>query len=566
MNTVLILTDSLAVWICFERGTAINAQVEALHVGKSAYVPCSWMQGQRTSVMLILDCERAEIEAYPLQRVGSLLSDRSNGNALRKCLIEQYPDAIISKPSKASQLDMLLVQHTHFSTNHYEWLAWVESSELFFDCVLTTSEALADLFASSTEPYLVVSNVLGGHRHTFCRSGYALFTRGFQSGESDSLQSLNETLVHLQSTNLIDSAVDVYLIGFHAGFSDSVANLDLVERVFRFEKLFEQTGEQAGEQAGGITSKQTGEKRGRRSSGKKNEQATCLTAEQSDAQLIHRLAAQLPSASVLPDESLNQYGSVIQIGRHALSQFGSRNAKSSRHVTLFLGKYTAMRGRRSYRMQLAAVIGLCILSVAYSATMTMENQARQRSLLEKRGQLALAIDQLKQELNSHSDVAEPLSHALLSALIIDSGIGVGPGVLLSVLGTAFGEHRSLALNELTWVSVDEADSVDQNVQADASRLLSLANTRAHLPVEGENASSVLVSIAGQSVSNTSLRAQQDAVNALVTHLQQQSGIVGVTVLESPLKQASQLHQGQSTASAPVFRIQFQIEKSTAHDV
>jgi len=511
MSTVLFLTETLAVWVCFVRGMAVNVHVEPIQVESSQYRPCSWLQGKQAKILLMLDSDGFAIDAYPLQRVGSKLRDKSNVRALRTRLIEQFPDAIVTTPKQSSKLDTLLVQHPNLLQRHRQWLSWVEQGEITISSVVTSVETLADLFAFSKKPYIVVSNVLGIYKHTFCRAGYALFTRSFHQLDTDELQSaLQETIAHLRSSWLMEEGLVVYMIGFSVQSANVLSKLDGVNAAHSFETMPEYT---------------------------------------------HNTVD-------VADESLSQYGSVIQIAKHAHNRFSAKCKMNNRHVSILSSKRTEQRQTRRYCLQLTGLLTVCVLSIVYSGLFARDQFYQQAQLRKSKADLSMAIGELHAELNELSPVALPLSQALLDAMSIQSVLGLGPGVLLSTLGELLTTHRSLVLDELTWVSVEHADAVSHTRNSNAS--LERQRTRQTLPVEGASHNSVLVNLLGRSLSGSSLRGRQEAVNALLADLQQQPGVSDIQLVESPLRSvAVQSPAGSETAS--LFRVQFQMKHKSIDD-
>ncbi len=517
MNTVLYLTDTLAVWVCFDRDIAVNVHAETLHVENTPYQPCSWLQKtssirKHSRLVLILDSCTADIEAYPLNRIGSFSRDRSNCRALRKRLVANYPDAIVSTPRKVSKLDALLVQHTNLSDAQHQWLQWMQSSNLFINTVVSSTEILADLFTAAEGSYVVVSHILGSYRHTFCRGGHALFTRSVDEQSDIGLkEGLVDTIAHLKSTQLLETELSVYLIGCSRTAAEQLANLDGVLNV------------------------------------------TCFEAADKFAK----------RPAVVVDEDLIQYNAVIQIAKHAFNRYSTSVGGGHRHVSLYMEKHAQLNLRKRNRRQWQALMVVCLLSLTYTVSITRDERDQTRQASEYRSQLSQEINALQIQMDGLSEFSVPLSKALMDTLYIQAAVGVGPGVLLTMLGELLTNHQELVLDELVWSTFDMADGGEFSTES--YQLMGEHSRRKKTPIENAPRNVLMVSLAGRSMSKNGLRAKQDAVNALINDLQAMAGISHVSLVESPLRPAVAQSLVDTTETVSVFRVQFRVEHTDVNE-
>jgi len=407
MKTVLYVNGKLGVWIGFECGECVELHAECLYVGQTAYQPCAWLGSKNQLVHLVIDNEQAEIEAYPLQASGTLVRQLSHRNAFRKTLVERFPDAIIRTPAKSTGLNTMLVQKVSLSEPTRQWLAYVEKSGITFCSVTTSAETVADLFANSDRPYLVLSNVLGYCKHTFCRSGHALFTRTLEHTLNFSITGgLEETLSHLRATETIDSAVRVFLVGLSDHQLSAAAELEWVDELVL-----------------------------------------------SDETTPFEVAAKYN----LDDNAL-QFNAVIQIARHVLNQMALRQHGSKRYVSLPLTKYRQKVTRRRSLQQLAAIAVLTICSAAFSGSKQWQMLQRQSEYQHTKAALSRAIDNARETLRDESPIGIVLSDALFDAQALKSDAAPSPEIFFPIIASVFTEHRELVLQELSWITIDDTGS------------------------------------------------------------------------------------------------------------
>jgi len=514
MKTVLYVNGKLGVWVGFERGDCVHVHAECLYVGQAAYQPCKWLGSKNQFVHFVIDSEQAEIDAYPLQASGTPLRQLSHRNAFLKTLVDRFPDAIIRTPAKSTGLDTLLVQKVSLSEQSRRWLAYVEKSAITFCSVTTSAESVADLFASSDQPYLVLSNVMGYCKHTFCRSGHALFTRTLEHTVNFSIASgLEETLSHLRTTELIDSPVRVYLIGLSDQQLAAAAGLEWVDELVL-----------------------------------------------SDETTPFEVAAKYDL-----DDNTGQFNAVIQIARQVLHQMTLRQHSSKRYVSLPLTKHLQKVRHRRSLCRLAALSVLAMCSAAYSGSRQWDFLQRQNDYNQTNATLSVAIDQARDALFDESPIGPMLSDALSDAQVLNSRAGPSPVILFSIIASVFTEHRELVLQELSWITVDEEGAGESGPGNEAWEPVTARNRNS---TELVSPSKLLVNVVGNSSSLTTLREQQAALNSVVAMLERYSSVDNLVVLEAPLARATSddLIGADALDLATSFRFQFYIDRVPPSEV
>lgn len=236
MKTVLFLSGNTALWVRFKRHKLIDSFEEPITPASlGAYKPQRWLAAKSSNVHLLLDTELSEIDAHPLLETSSRLRYRSNKRALQQGLIKRFPDAIVQSAAKKAKLGAVLVQHINLSDDACEWLSAVQRSGVTVCSVTTVSELLAEYCATNcaTHSYVVVSCSPEFTRHTFCQSGYALFTRVVES--TNSKEQFGQTLRHLKASSLIADATSVFCIGVSENSIAQIAALTLVGKVISID-------------------------------------------------------------------------------------------------------------------------------------------------------------------------------------------------------------------------------------------------------------------------------------------------------------------------------------------
>jgi len=525
MKTILYINGKLGIWMRFEGDTCIRIHVESVCVGQADYQPCAWLASKRELVHLVIDSEQTEIDAYPLLPSGSLVGQVSQRKALRNSLINRYPQAIITTPVKSSELDALLVQKLNLSEQSWHWLSYVELSAVTFCSVASSAETVAnlsidisadllsDIYVNKAQSFLVVSNVLGYCKHTYCQSGDALFTRTLEHSQGVSIiDGLEETLSHLQTAEVIQTAVRVCLIGCADQELSRIAELEWVDGVVQWEDT---------------------------------------TAFESLEKMV-------------PDDNPIQYRPVIDIARHALKQTANRQHMSKRYVSMKLTKYIQFAKHRRSLLRLAAISFLAIGSIGYSVSKHWHEQHRHSDYTKSKAVLASTIDQAKQALIDESSHGIALSNALFDTKALKSSAGPDAALLLTIIATVFTEHRLLELQELSWVVIDQAAARAADLKAGAA--LRVAASR-HVSTEQPSPSKLAVDVVGNIQSSASLRVQQRALDAVVAMLDSYQTISNLVVLEAPLtKVATDDRVGADALDLTTsFRIQFQIDRSTSDE-
>jgi len=519
VKTVLYINGKLGVWLRFDGGTCVNVHTECLQVGQGVYQPCEWLESNKQFVHLVIDSEHAECDAYALQPEGTVIHQLSHRKALRQTLIDRFPDAIIRTPTKSTGLDALLVQKLCLSELCRSWLAYVEKSAVTFCSVATSAETVANLFANNDKPYLVLCNMLGYCKHIFCISGHALFIRTLEHTENFSIiGGLEETLSHLRTTELIDSAVRVCLVGLSDQQLAGASALEWVdELVYCDEAMPFVVGE-----------------------------------------------------SQKLDEMAMQHGAVFLIAQHVLQHRVLRRHDSNRYVSLVLTKHRKFIDDRRSRMQLAAVSALAACSVVYSVSNHLDMLKRQSDFVQTKAALTLEIENAQQAVLDQSPDGIVLSQALFKAQALKASAGPSPETLLPLIAAVFTEHRELVLQELTWVTIDDA-AVDNIITEKAgfkSVVSEPVTSRNRISTEHQSVSRLLVTVLGNSNPENTLREQQAVLNAAVAMLNRNVMVHNLVVLEAPLATAANDHPVAADALDLVnsFRFQFQMDQSSPNEV
>jgi len=523
MKTVLYINGNLAIWFGFERNRCAHVYAESLAVGQGHYQPCAWLASSSQLVHLVIDSEQTEVDAYPLQPVGSTIGQLSRRKALQKTLVNRFPNAIIRSPAKSTRLDALLVHKVNLTEQCRSWLAYVEKSSITFCSVTTSAETIASLFAQSDRPYLVISNALGYCNHTFCRSGEALFTRTIENIKNVSMVAgVNETLTHLRTTELVQSAVRVYLIGCSDQQRQGVNELEWVDELVRVDKTapFESA----------------------------ENPAPVDTSRQVESRPFDVLA---------------------HIARHALKQtprtWHSLRRYSSRYVSLTLEKHAKQVRHRRNLQQLAAVAALAVCSIGYSGSKQWHDHQKQSEHVRSMSAISKTIDETRQALIDETPLGLALSTALIDSQALNANMGPDSETLLTTIAGVFTKHRELILQELSWVTIDDADTYE----AEFNRGVALQISHRHrVDTENPNLSKLAVNVVGKINATATLRKQQSALDAVVAMLEQHDSIANLIVLEAPLtKVANNDRIGADALDlATGFRIQFQFDRRSPHEV
>lgn len=530
MKTVLYLNGKVAVWVCFEGNRCLDVYAEPLHTNASDYQPCEWLGKQPQLVHLVIDSERAAIDAHPLQRTGSLISQHSIEKGLRKSLVNRFPEAVIQTPFKHVKINAMLVQELNLTEAVRGWLDYVEKSNVTFCSIATSAELEATLFSVSgnntpsafstefmkgdTQPYLVLSKVLGFYKHTFCRSGYAIFTRSIENTGSVSHNNvLKETIAHLHNTDLIDSAVTVCAIGFSDKQLAEVSALEGVDKLL---------------------------------------------------QLVNDAYACVNVNSVI-DNDTYKYHCVIRCARQALKQSSKRQRHSLRYSSFSLPKYKQLVRHRNNVRQLSALAVLAVCSACYSGVEEWQKQQRLSGYKQAQEHLSMSSERTRRAIREESSDGLVLADVLRHTAMLKSSVSAKPVDLLSIVATVFTERRELALQELSWVCIDEDRSVaESGLAVMAAQGIS---TREIMPTQNTKPSRLLVNVIGHSNVEATLRDQQGAFNDLIAGFEQYASIADLTVLEAPLAHganndrigANVLNHDKS------FRIQFHFDWNSADE-
>jgi len=521
MKIVLYINGKHGVWLGFEGNICVHLQAEQLHIEPSAYQPCAWIGSAPQMGHLVIDSTHAEVDAYPLQRAGTVLRQRSHVRALHKTLADRFADAIIRNPEKQAGLDAMLVQQLNLTEQARNWLTHIENSTLTFCSIATSAEILARIFALKNQvenqvngqikdqPYLVISDFLGYYKHTFCRSGHALFTRTLERDEKSAIAvGLAESLTHLRTTELIDQPVRVFSVGFAAQRLEPVSALDWIDEI-----------EPVDLRKGAITVDEN-----------------------------------------ISGDELQQYGPVILVALHSLDRTFIRQQNAQRYQSEILAKYVQLCRRRRKGLQLAAMVALSVGSVCYSGYQQWKRQQQHDEFERSKLVLSTAIEQTKQAVLDQSPIGFVLADGLFNAAALRSSVGASPARLLTIVATVFTQHRQLVLHELNWVSVEVNSAADPAFEVEVVDQIA---SRTDISKPNTSVTKLVVLVAGYCDANATLREQQEAVNALADSFIQQGSISKLVVLEAPVMQAAKDDRADADAlsvAAP-FRIQFHLDRS-----
>lgn len=511
MKTVLYVSGDTALWICFKRNVVVDCYQEPISINtQGTYTSCRWLDEKHATVHLLVDSEQAEIDAHPLLEVGSRWSYRSNKKALQQRLVERFPDAIVRTAASVSKIEAALVQHINLPENTRNWLRHLEASGITFCSIATVAELLADRLSAKTQAAVIVSVASDFIRHTYCRSGYALFTRAVaKANAQEHANQFTQTLEHLSVTSLIGKSVPVYVVGLSVSDVELLSDHALVSELIHVNRT----------------------------------SFPVTVANEVDS----RYATELSIAALMLDGGL----------------IGPKNP--DRHVSYAIEKHQAHGLRQKKIRQGAMLAAIAFLSLGYSAFNELQRSGQQAKLLVRKAELSAVIDQYKDEANELSPKSVPLSTALLNRLAIESATGVSPAILLTVLAEAFTEYQTIELQELKWVVVDASDTAEDSEYQVMTH--AVVTERDQLPRVDATPSITRVTLAGKIVKGDSLREQHNAFDALTSFLEQQSTVSNFTVIQSPPMQLDGAGQAVSNGSIskPVFQLQFDLLRTVNNE-
>lgn len=510
MKTVLYVSGDTALWVGFKRGVVVDCFSESIsNPVPIARAGCRWFKGKYIAVHLLIDNEQTEIDAHPLLHSGSGWAYRSNKRALHRRLIERFPDAIVRTATKKSKLDAAFVHHINLPESTRLWLSAVETGAITFCSITTVGELLADRFGVSSDASIIVSVGADFIRHTYCCSGYALFTRAVtKSNPVEHADQFKQTLNHLSVSSLIDSAVPVFAIGLSSTDAAFFTEHELVSEVVNVDSQVPRTEKD--------------------------------------------------------QHSKKRYQNEFFIAKHVFDSVKTRTNSKNRQASCVIDKHVSRRFRRRERSVFALLAVGVIISICYAVSSELQRTAKALQLRERHAELSEKIRQYQQKALQLSPDSVPLSQALLDRTALEASTGVSPAMLITVLSEAFTDYQDLELRELKWIVVDANDQA-HDTEFDASAMA--ITSRLVMPSEGAVPSVTKIRLTGKIVNGESLREQHNAVNALTAHLAQQSNLTNLTVLQAPLMQvdgARQLVNGELSDS-PEFQLQFDLVRSTHND-
>lgn len=454
---------------------------------------------------LLVDSEQTEIDAHPLLHVGSSWSYRSNRMALQQRLVQRFPDAIVRTSVKKSKLEAALVEQINLPETTHSWLSYVETGAVTFCSITTVSELLADRLSDSSDGSVVVSVAPDFIRHTYCRSGFALFTRAVsKSSTEEHANQFKQTLDYLNASMLIDLSVPVLAVGLAVSDASILTEHALVEDVISVDR------------------------------------------------------------EVMPfeiDKNISeQYRHEFSMAWQVLESVATRTNHSARQVSCALQKYVTSGIRQSNFRYSAAIAVVVLVSGGHTVSNELQRSGQTMQLRERKSELSLAIEQYRDAAVELSAKSGPLSNALLNRIALESVTGISPTALIAMLTEAFTEHQELQLQELKWVVVDVADSASSAEYHNGSG--AAVSARAALPLVGASPSITKVMLAGKIVKGDSLREQHNAFNALTTYLEQVKTVSHLTVIQAPLTQLNGASRVETDASIrqQEFQLQFDLSR------
>lgn len=511
MKIVLYVSGNTALWVCFKRRVVVDCLYESVSLNsQSMHTSCDWLTAKHTDVHLLVDSEQTEIDAHPLQQVGSGWSYRSSKKALQQRLEERFPDAIVRTAKKTSKLGAALVQHINLPDATRRWLSGVEIGGITFCSITTVAELLADRLSAKAYATVVVSVAPDFIRHTYCSSGYALFTRAvIKSNTTEHIDQFKQTLDYLSASSLIENPVPVHAVGLSVNDASVITEHALVSELINGDT-----------------------------------QAT----------------------PIKPGDTLRQeYANELSIAGLLLDSAVTRINGPDRQVSCAIQKHIAY-GVRQTKIRVFAMLALMVaVSLGYTASTEWQRSGQTIQLLARKAELSVAIKQYQHQASKLSPNSALLSTALLDRVAIESGAGINPAILLTVLAEAFTQYRELELQELNWVVVD---ATDQAHEADYAANSGMAvSGRTALPLVGALPSITRATLIGKIVVGESLREQHEAFIALTDYLEQQSMLSNLTVLQAPLMtidSASHLGNGESIRQ-PMFQLQFELSRSVNNE-
>jgi len=511
MKTVLYISGNTALWICFKRRRVVDCRQELMTKEQlGAYEACPWLNKKRALVHLLVDSEQAEIDAHPLLNVGSSWSYRSNRKALQRRLVQRFPDAIVRTSVNKSKLEAALVQQINLPEATRSWLSHVETGAVTFCSITTVSELLADQLSDSSGGSVIVSVAPDFIRHTYCRSGFALFTRAIaKSSAEQHADQFKQTLDYLNASMLLDNAIPVFAVGLAVNDASILTGHTLVKDVINID------------------------------------------------------AQSLPFE--IGNNMSEQYVHEFSMAWQVLESVATRTNHSSRQVSCAIQKYVTGNIRQSNLQYSAALAVVVFASIGHAFSNELQRSGKTMQLLERKAELSLAIERYQGEAIDLSAKSGPLSSALLDRIALESVAGVSPVALIAMLTEAFTEHHELELQELKWVVVEVADSLNNAEYHNESGMS--VSARQSLPSVGAPPSTTKVTLAGKIVQGDSLREQHNAFSALTTYLEQLNTLSRLTVIQAPLTQINGTNHVENGASIrqQAFQLQFDLSRPGSNE-
>lgn len=554
MSTIVCLSGDAALWLSFTKGVLVDAFKETAELSPDEpYKRCRWFSRKAELVHLLIDCEHAEIEAHPLVR-DSLVAwrHRFDKAALVRTLTTRFPLAFVKATSNRDGVDAALVHHVNLPDAQLNWLKRVESDGIVFRSVSTVADTLATQTGKSVvsqvlmvrekqnntvaysgvtnsgvsssaasglgrvpmpcsgESSLVVSVAPEFVRHTYCRNGQALFTRAVHINDSTSQsEQFRQTLDHLFSSELVDRAVSVNVVGASEHFCKALGEIELVSGVSSVDLR--------------------------------------TTQRVSEFDAIEKNDIGLVTAGQI------------------LAQSNTLNGRGFSKANFYTRNYEQLRARHSRVKQGVAALGLVLISTGFTLLSEWQHTQKLDQHRMRQAELKTAIELYQQEALRLTPDAFTLSSALLDKVALESAAGLNPAIVLTTLAESLTQYKSLSLQEVSWTVIDTANPASgtefpvTSTQTIASR--SRAGQEAGIP------SVTKVRLQGKIVQGESLVVQQSAFNSFIDHLKKQYEISNLAVINNPLTE----FDGFSPMGAnnledwPSFEIQFDLNRVLDHE-
>lgn len=490
MTTILLLRNGYAHWFQSQRGKLQRQFSERLSDTQANLTTtgCPWLRTRNHPVHLVVDSPFEETDLVPLLSSGSRLSYWLDRRALLSRLRKQPAQHNVTWCELRPGEGAAVVNQGHWPEAWRAWLQHIQADRVTLVSLQSASSVLA---ASQQQDCLLIMSDAAETRHILCRRGLACFTRATPPAAADEeLQSVQDTLQHLDSRSLLPDTVSLVTVGLAPARLKHLAALSAVHTVVAMETSG--TGKALDDG-----------------------QATQLVASHSDA--APPLAAKLCQHIVLLCAQR-----VGQLWWWPLSMHAGTDPVLDK-----------LRQRHTlYQLYVGTVLtGLVAIYTVIFAISQGLDSARQRQAQ------ALLQQQLRTSIVEQQEAAEQMhtqpivaAASISRAHSLHTASGPRPVALLSAMADAYSAFPMLQLNTLSWVSVDEtSELMDASFQSASN-----APLRQVMPEAENTASGLQVSLVGSVSTTLPLRERQQRFHEFVEHLRASVLVQRVLIDLSPV--------------------------------